>query len=161
MILLSITDLPDEALWLKAEIPGNSGIAGNHCKKIYNWRVLLCLKHWNEMQGIAKEMTSFSDYKEGSATNEYLLSCAKAEDIASKVKAKLESVQAPTERAEKVDYLLNAYKVKKAGMAQQTLCQWCKLSICYDCWACQFPGTEKRKSRLQESKPFMMKIPII
>lgn len=62
---------------------------------------------------VAKEMTSFSDYKEGSATNEYLLSCAKAEDIASKVKAKLESVQAPTERAEKVDYLLNAYKVKK------------------------------------------------
>lgn len=61
----------------------------------------------------AKEANSFSDYKPGSATAEYQEYCKEAEETAQKAKDRLTKTGAPAERAERVDYLLNLYKVKK------------------------------------------------
>ena len=61
----------------------------------------------------AKDASSFSDYKPGSATAEYKGYCAEAEEIANRAKARLAKTSAPAERAERVDYLLNLYKSKK------------------------------------------------
>jgi len=61
----------------------------------------------------AKHMSSFSDYKEGTATDEYNSYCARAEEVATKAKERLERAGAPAERAEKVDYLLGVYRQKK------------------------------------------------
>lgn len=60
-----------------------------------------------------KHMTSFRDYEEGSATNEYNQYCARAEEIANNAKEQLSKAGAPAERAEKIDYLLESYKSKK------------------------------------------------
>jgi hypothetical protein len=62
---------------------------------------------------LAKQMNSFRDYKEGSATAEYNQHCAHAEEVAIHAKERIESAKAPAERAEKVDYLLGVYKQKK------------------------------------------------
>lgn len=62
---------------------------------------------------LAKQMNSFRDYKEGSATAEYNQYCAHAEEVAIHAKERLENAKAPAERAEKVDYLLGVYKQKK------------------------------------------------
>jgi hypothetical protein len=61
----------------------------------------------------AHEMISFRDYKEGSATAEYIRHCTQAEEVAAKAKERLQKQNAPEERAEKVDYLLEQYKQKK------------------------------------------------
>lgn len=60
----------------------------------------------------AKEVSSFNDYKSGSATTEYYEYCKKAEEAAAKAKEKLNKSSAPDERAERVDYLLELYKTK-------------------------------------------------
>ena len=54
---------------------------------------------------LAKQMRSFDDYKEGSATASYNTQCAEAAAILEKVKAKC----ATDEQRERAEYLYNRY----------------------------------------------------
>lgn len=54
---------------------------------------------------IAKQLSSFSDYVEGSATASYNAQCAEAAAILEKVKAKC----ATDEQRERAEYLYNRY----------------------------------------------------
>lgn len=61
----------------------------------------------------AKESYSYFDYKNGTATAEYLTYCKNAEEVAEKTIKRLEKANAPKDRIEKVNYLLEKYKIKK------------------------------------------------
>ncbi|MFA5448848.1 MAG: hypothetical protein WC292_00180 [Clostridia bacterium] len=61
----------------------------------------------------AKEAYSFRDYESGSATAEYKSYCAQAQEAADRAIAQLKKASAPEERIERVNYLLEKYKVKK------------------------------------------------
>jgi hypothetical protein len=60
----------------------------------------------------AKHMNSFSDYISGSATAELNAYIAEAEEIAAEAVKRLEMENAPQDRIDKVNYLLERYKVK-------------------------------------------------
>ena len=64
----------------------------------------------------AKEMNSFSDYKEGSATAEYRAMVDKAAAIAEKQKSRVDPMY-----HEKIDHLLDTYARKLAENMNQAL----------------------------------------
>ena len=81
----------------------------------------------------AKEMNSFSDYKEGSATAEYRAMVDKAAAIAEQQKSRVDPMY-----HEKIDHLLDTYARKLAENMNQ--------GFAIDARAFQFPGGKERKT---------------
>ena len=89
----------------------------------------------------AKEMNSFSDYKEGSATAEYRAMVDKAAAIAEKQKSRVDPMY-----HEKIDHLLDTYARKLAENMNQGFAIDARVPSVIDRRACQFPGWEKGKT---------------
>ena len=82
----------------------------------------------------AKEMNSFSDYKEGSATAEYRAMVDKAAAIAEKQKSRVDPMY-----HEKIDHLLDTYARKLAENMNQGFAIDARVP-------CQFPGGKEGKT---------------
>ena len=93
----------------------------------------------------AKDASSFSDYKSGSATAEYKGYCAEAESIANNAKERLTKKGAPAERFEKVDYLLNNYKAKKLAWMNDLYANWARVPSVMIAGPAKFPVRAKEK----------------
>ena len=89
----------------------------------------------------AKEMNSFSDYKEGSATAEYRAMVDKAAAIAEQQKSRVDPMY-----HEKIDHLLDTYARKLAENMNQGFAIDAKGSLCDDRRTCQFPGGKEGKT---------------
>ena len=99
----------------------------------------------------AKSMSSFWDYKPGSATEEYNAYCANADEIAAKAKAYLEKHDAPAERAEKVDYLLSSYKAKKLDWLTRLYANRASCPSVMICGPANFPTRKKERQTAREN----------
>ena len=93
----------------------------------------------------AKEASSFSDYKPGSATREYSEYCKNADEIAQKAKDRLTRESAPAERTEKVDYLLGLYKSKKLAWMNDVYANWARVPSVMIAGPANFPVRAKEK----------------
>ena len=93
----------------------------------------------------AKEASSFSDYKPGSATREYSEYCKNADEIAQKAKDRLTRESAPAERTEKVDYLLTVYKSKKLAWMNDVYANWARVPSVMIAGPANFPVRAKKK----------------
>ena len=102
----------------------------------------------------AKEMNSFSDYKTGSATAEYNEYCKEAEEAANRAKARLAKTGAPAERAERVDYLLGLYKVKKLSWLNALYANSARVPSVLVAGPANFPVRAKEKQNAREDKLF-------
>lgn len=89
----------------------------------------------------AKEMNSFSDYKEGSATAEYRAMVDKAAAIAEQQKSRVDPMY-----HEKIDHLLDTYARKLAENMNQGFAIDARVPLCADRRAFQFPGGKERKA---------------
>lgn len=98
----------------------------------------------------AKEMSSFSDYKPGSATAEYMGYCNEADKVAEWAKIKLLKDAAPAERAEKVDYLLNLYKAKKLSWLNDIYANRARCPSVLVAGPANFPCRKKEKQNARE-----------
>ena len=98
----------------------------------------------------AKDASSFSDYKPGSATAEYNGYCAEAEEIANRAKARLAKTSAPAERAERVDYLLNLYKSKKLAWMNDVYANRARVPSVLITGPANFPVRAKEKQNARE-----------
>lgn len=98
----------------------------------------------------AKEASSFSDYKSGSATEEYLGYCKDAEEVAEWAKNKLLKNAAPAERAIKVDGLLNLYKIKKLSWLNDLYANRARVPSILIAGAANFPVRAKEKQNARE-----------
>lgn len=90
---------------------------------------------------LAKQMRSFDDYKEGSATASYNAQCAEAAAILEKVKAKC----ATDEQRERAEYLYNRYcsVLAEAINRDNEIGTWCPSVLI--CGAGNFPTRKKEK----------------
>lgn len=90
---------------------------------------------------LAKQMRSFDDYKEGSATASYNAQCAEAAAILEKVKAKC----ATDEQRERAEYLYNRYcsVLAEAINRDNEICTRCPSVLI--CGAGNFPTRKKEK----------------
>ena len=93
----------------------------------------------------AKEVSSFSDYKTGSATAEYNGYCKNADEVAQKAKDRLTRHSAPAERFEKVDYLLGLYKSKKLAWMNDVYANWARVPSVMIAGPANFPVRAKKK----------------
>lgn len=98
----------------------------------------------------AKEASSFSDYKPGSATAEYNGYCAKAESIANNAKERLTKKGAPAERFEKVDYLLGLYQSKKLAWLNDLYANRARVPSILITGGSNFPVRAKEKQNARE-----------
>jgi len=98
----------------------------------------------------AKEANSFSDYKPGSATAEYNEYCKAAEEAARKAKERLARAGAPAERAERVDYLLNLYKVKKLAWLNELYKNRARVPSILVAGGSNFPVRAKERQNARE-----------
>ena len=98
----------------------------------------------------AKDASSFSDYKPGSATAEYNGYCAEAESIANNAKERLTKKGAPAERFEKVDYLLNNYKAKKLAWMNDLYANRARVPSILITGGSNFPVRAKEKQNARE-----------
>ncbi len=98
----------------------------------------------------AKEACSFSDYKSGSATSEYNEYCKEAEEAAAKAKERLSKANAPEERAERVDYLLNLYKTKKLSWLNDLYSNRARVPSVMIAGPANFPVRAKQKQNARE-----------
>lgn len=98
----------------------------------------------------AKEAYSFSDYKPGSATAEYNSYCKEADELAAKVKEKLNRTGAPAERAERVDYLLAQYKEKKLSWLSELYAVQARVPSVMIAGPANFPVRAKQKQIARE-----------
>lgn len=98
----------------------------------------------------AKEMSSFSDYKPGSATEEYRSYCQHAEEVAQAAKERLNNVGAPADRAEKVDYLLSLYKSKKLSWLNDLYANRARVPSVLVAGPANFPCRKKEKQNARE-----------
>lgn len=98
----------------------------------------------------AKEACSFSDYKPGSATEEYRSYCQHAEEVAQAAKERLNNVGAPAERAEKVDYLLSLYKSKKLSWLNDIYANRARVPSVLIAGPANFPCRAKEKQNARE-----------
>lgn len=98
----------------------------------------------------AKEACSFSDYKPGSATEEYRQYCQHADEIAQHAKERLQNVGAPAERAEKVDYLLRLYKSKKLSWLNDLYANRARVPSVLIAGPANFPCRKKEKQNARE-----------
>ena len=88
----------------------------------------------------AKEMNSFSDYKEGSATAEYRAMVDKAAAIAEKQKSRVDPMY-----HEKIDHLLDTYARKLAENMNQGFAIDARVPS-VNRRTCQFPGGKEGKT---------------
>lgn len=98
----------------------------------------------------AKDASSFSDYKPGSATAEYNGYCAEAESIANNAKERLTKKGAPAERFEKVDYLLGLYKSKKLAWMNDLYANRARVPSILITGGSNFPVRAKKKQNARE-----------
>lgn len=98
----------------------------------------------------AKEVSSFSDYKPGSATEEYRQYCQHADEIAQHAKERLQNVGAPVERAEKIDYLLSLYKSKKLAWLNDIYANRARVPSVLITGPANFPCRKKEKQNARE-----------
>lgn len=98
----------------------------------------------------AKEASSFSDYKPGSATEEYRQYCQRADEVAQHAKERLQNVGAPAERAEKVDYLLSLYKSKKLAWLNDLYTNRARVPSVLIAGPANFPCRKKEKQNARE-----------
>lgn len=98
----------------------------------------------------AKEASSFSDYKPGSATAEYNGYCKEAEEAAAKAKERLAQNSAPAERSEKVDYLLDLYKSKKLSWLNDLYANRARVPSILISGGSNFPVRKKEKQNARE-----------
>ena len=70
------------------------------------------LNRLERLASVAKVANSFRDYAEGTATNELNSYIAEAEETAAEAVKRLEKLNAPADRVEKVNYYLEQYKTK-------------------------------------------------
>ena len=98
----------------------------------------------------AKEGMSFSDYRPGSATAEYNEYCKEADEIAGKAKERLEKANAPAERAERIDYLLNLYKSKKLSWMNDLYANRARVPSILITGGANFPVRAKQKQNARE-----------
>ena len=98
----------------------------------------------------AKEASSFSDYKPGSATREYSEYCKNADEIAQKAKDRLTRESAPAERTEKVDYLLTVYKSKKLAWMNDVYANRARVPSILITGGSNFPVRAKEKQNARE-----------
>lgn len=90
---------------------------------------------------LAKQMRSFDDYKEGSATASYNAQCAEAAAILEKVKAKC----ATDEQRERAEYLYNRYCSVLAEAINRDNEIWTRCPSVLICGAGNFPTRKKEK----------------
>lgn len=100
----------------------------------------------------AKNAMSFSDYTPGSATAEYNEYCAQAEEIAQDAKERLIKQNAPTDRLERVDYLLQLYKTKKMNWLNELYSNRAKVPSIMISGGSNFPVRAKERQNNKESK---------
>lgn len=100
----------------------------------------------------AKNAMSFSDYNPGSATAEYNEYCAQAEEIAQNAKERLIQQNAPADRSEKVDYLLQLYKTKKLNWLNELYSNRAKVPSIMISGGSNFPVRAKERQNNKESK---------
>lgn len=98
----------------------------------------------------AKEAISFSDYKPGSATEEYRQYCQHADEIAQHTKERLEKAGAPADRAEKVDYFLNLYKSKKLAWLNDLYTNRARVPSVLIAGPANFPCRAKERQNARE-----------
>lgn len=98
----------------------------------------------------AKDASSFSDYKPGSATAEYNGYCAEAESISNNAKERLTKKGAPAERFEKVDYLLGLYKSKKLAWMNDLYANRARVPSILITGGSNFPVRAKEKQNARE-----------
>lgn len=102
----------------------------------------------------AQESMSFRDYKPGSATEEYNAYCQEADEIAHKAKEKLTRLNAPSERMEKVDYLLGLYKTKKLSWLNDLYANRARVPSIMVAGPANFPVRAKQKQNAREDALF-------
>jgi len=98
----------------------------------------------------AKEGMSFSDYRPGSATAEYNEYCKEAEEVANHAKERLAKLGAPTERSEKVDYLLELYKKKKLSWMNDLYANRARVPSVLITGPANFPVRAKERQNARE-----------
>jgi len=98
----------------------------------------------------AKEAMSWNDYRPGSATAEYNAYCREAEEAARKAKERLTRAGAPAERAERVDYLLNLYKVKKLAWLNDLYANRARVPSIMIAGGSNFPVRAKQRQNARE-----------
>ena len=95
----------------------------------------------------AKEMNSFSDYKEGSATAEYRVMVDKAAAIAEKQKSRVDPMY-----HEKIDHLLDAYARKLAENMNQGFAIDARVPSMMIAGPANFPvGKKEKQNRARDS----------
>lgn len=98
----------------------------------------------------AKEMSSYSDYRPGSATAEYGEYCKEAEEAAARAKERLAKAGAPAERAERVDYLLSLYKSKKLSWLNDLYTNRARVPSVLIAGPANFPVRAKQRQNARE-----------
>ena len=95
----------------------------------------------------AKEMNSFSDYKEGSATTEYRAMVDKAAAIAEKQKSRVDPMY-----HEKIDHLLDTYARKLAENMNQGFAIDARVPSVMIAGPANFPvGKKEKQNRARDS----------
>jgi len=116
---------------------------------------------YNDLETVAKaarDANSFRGYESGSATAELNDYITKAEETAADAIKRLESENAPQERIDKVNFLLERYKTKiKSWLIDYYNCEASCPSIMI-CGGSNFPTRKKerqnaRRERIQENSP--------
>lgn len=98
----------------------------------------------------AKEGSSFSDYRPGSAIAEYNSYCKEAEELATQAKQKLIKADAPAERVERIDYLLGLYKTKKLTWLNDLYANRARVPSVLITGPANFPVRAKQKQNARE-----------
>lgn len=95
-----------------------------------------------EMAKRAKEMNSYSDYKEGEATKEYQAKVDEIKDYAEKIKAKIKN---NTETIERIDYLVNKFSKQYADWTNKYYEIECRCPSILITGGSNFPTRKKEK----------------